>query len=331
MVHIHTPLKARSFTFKNRMSYPPICIGKASEEGAVTQEILDYYDEKTKGGYFSLAIVEHCFITQEGKASQGQISIAEDQMIEGLAKLVQVVQKNGTPIVAQLNHAGSCSDTEITGSELLGPSAIKNPRKGGTPKAMTEASIKDVIKQFVDAAGRAQSAGFDGVEIHSAHSYLLNQFYSPLTNQRTDQYGGSIENRVKLHLEIISAVREKVGDDYPIFLRLGACDHMDGGNQIEDAVKAAKFFEDAGVDVLDISGGMCGYVNPEDDGPGYFGAEGKAVKEAVRIPVIVTGGVKKPEDIGRLLEAGIGDVIGVGRCVMADSSWAKGAMEFYTE
>lgn len=230
-----------------------------------------------------------------------------------------------------MNHAGSCTTPEVTGMALKGPSPVMNPRQGGIPEEMTKADIADVVAAFGAAADRGKAAGYDGVEIHSAHSYLLNQFYSPLSNQRNDEYGGKLENRIRIHLEVIEAVRKAVGKDYPIFLRLGACDHKAGGNQAEDAVKAAKIFEDAGIDVLDISGGMCGYVNPESSAAGYFGAEAKAVKEAVSIPVICTGGVKEPKEVEELLTSGVADLIGVGRTVMKDSTWAGKAIAFFKE
>lgn len=331
MAMINTPLAAGKITFKNRLIYPPLATAKASADGDVTEDSLAYYEEKMHGGSFSLAIVEHCYIMQEGKASNGQLSVADDSKLQGLAKLARVIKGAGTKAVLQMNHAGSCTSTEVTGMTLKGASPVQNPRQGGVPEEMTKAEIRKVIEAFGEAARRGKEAGFDGVEIHSAHSYLLNQFYSPLTNLRNDEYGGKLENRLTIHLEAIEAVRKAVGKEYPVFLRLGACDHMAGGNTVEDAVKAAKILEDAGVDILDISGGMCGYVNPENSRPGYFGEESAAVREAVNVPVIITGGVKEPEDVEALLEVGAGDLVGVGRAVMQDSAWAARTIGFYRD
>lgn len=323
---LNTPLAAGIMTFKNRLIYPPITIAKASSDGLVTEDSLAYYQEKMRGGSFSLAIVEHCYVLQEGKASNGQVSAAKDTAISGLAKLARIIKGAGTKAVIQINHAGSCTSSEVTGMELKGASPVQNPRQGGTPREMTKEDLAQVISAFAAAARRGKEAGYDGVEIHSAHSYLLNQFYSPLTNQRRDEYGGTLENRLRLHLEIIQAVRKEVGRDYPLFLRLGACDHLPGGNTVKEAVEAAKILEQAGIDILDISGGMCGYVNPERDGAGYFGEESKAIRSAVSIPVITTGGITQPEEAEELLKQGAGDLIGVGRTVMKDSGWAGRAI-----
>lgn len=323
---LNTPLAAGIMTFKNRLIYPPITIAKASPDGLVTEDSLAYYQEKMRGGSFSLAIVEHCYVLQEGKASNGQVSAAKDTAISGLAKLARIIKGAGTKAVIQINHAGSCTSSEVTGMELKGASPVQNPRQGGTPREMTKEDLAQVVSAFAAAARRGKEAGYDGVEIHSAHSYLLNQFYSPLTNQRKDEYGGTLENRLRLHLEIIQAVRKEVGRDYPLFLRLGACDHLPGGNTVKEAVEAAKILEQAGIDILDISGGMCGYVNPERDGAGYFGEESKAICSAVSIPVITTGGITQPEEAEELLKQGAGDLIGVGRTVMKDSGWAGRAI-----
>jgi 2,4-dienoyl-CoA reductase-like NADH-dependent reductase (Old Yellow Enzyme family) len=161
--------------------------GKSEEDGRVSKELLDYYNEKSKGGYISLIIIEHSFITQQGKASEGQLSVADDGVIEGLKKLANIIHKNGTKAVMQINHAGSSASKNVTGYEPVGPSAVGNPRKGDIPKELSKKDIKDIIENFADAAGRVKEAGFDGVEIHSAHGYMLNQFFSPLTNKRTDE------------------------------------------------------------------------------------------------------------------------------------------------
>jgi 2,4-dienoyl-CoA reductase-like NADH-dependent reductase (Old Yellow Enzyme family) len=187
--------------------------------------------------------------------------------------------------------------------------------------------ISKIVHLFAAAAGRVKAAGFDGVELHSAHGFLLNQFFSPLTNQRHDEYGGEIINRIRIHLEIVRAVREVVGPDYPVFVRLGASDYCANGVTIDDSVVAAPNLEAAGVDALDVSGGFCGFNIPGTSGQGYFAPLTEALRQAATMPVVLTGGIKDARTADRLLQEGKADLIGVGRAIMADSFWAKREME----
>lgn len=331
---LNTPVRIGKITLKNRLVMPPMAISKADEHGRVTASTLEYYDEKSAGGYIGLIIAEHSYVSPEGKASNGQLSISDDRDIAGLQQIVSVVHKNGTNIMAQLNHAGNSTTTAITGMEQISASVVQFPegslgarhRKAPSqlPKEMSASDIDKVIEDFTQAARRAKAAGFDGAEIHAAHGYLLNQFYSPLTNKRTDTYtGSSIDGRIKLHLEIIHAIRNAVGNDYPVGLRLGACDYMDGGSTIEDSVLAAKKFENAGIDFIDISGGLCGYTNPNSHKQGYFDELSKPIMEVVSIPVILTGGVVDAAAAELLLSEEKANLIGVGRAILKDSGWAE--------
>ena len=327
MSYLLKPLEQCKLTFNNRLVMPPMATSKSQQDGKVSKDILDYYNEKSQGGYISLIIIEHSFITVQGKASERMLSIAEDSVVEELKKLAKVIHKNGSKTVMQINHAGSAASLDVTGYEPVGPSAIANPRKGNVPKELTKSEIKTIIGEFADAARRTKEAGFDGVEIHSAHGYLLNQFFSPLTNIRSDEYGGEILGRIKIHLEIIKAVKEAVGDDFPILLRLGASDYMDGGSTIEDSKIAALEFERAGVDVLDISGGFCGYMLTGNTSQGYFSPLTEAIKDVVSIPVILTGGITDAVAAEKLLSEGKADLIGVGRAIYKDSMWAEKAIK----
>lgn len=326
MAHLLSPIKAGSLTLSNRLVMPPMATSKAEADGKVSQGILDYYAEKSQGGYLSLVIIEHSFIALEGKASPQQLSIAEDSVVPNLQKLAQVIQGNGPKCIMQLNHAGSAASEEWTSMTPVGPSAVPNPRRGGIPHELTHDGIKGVINAFKAAARRAKDAGFDGVEIHSAHGYLLNQFFSPLTNQRTDEYGGDVFQRIRIHLEVIEAVRTEVGKEYPILLRLGASDFADGGTTIEDSLIAAQEFEKAGVNILDISGGFSGYSVPGLTGQGYFSPLSEAIKKVVSIPVILTGGVTEAPAAEKLLAEGKADLIGVGRALLQNSKWAEQAI-----
>lgn len=327
MYSLLKPLQVGNMSLSNRLVMPPMATAKSEEDGRVSQEILDYYKEKSQGGYISLIIIEHSFISKEGKASKNQLSVENDSVIEGLKSLSDVIHQNGSKAVMQINHAGSAADKEVTGETPVGPSSVANPRKGSVPHELTKNRIADIVREFTDAAVRVKEAGFDGVEIHSAHGYLLNQFFSPLANKRTDEYGGDVHNRIRIHLEVINEVRRAVGEDFPIFLRLGASDFTDGGTTIEDSKIAAREFEKSGVDVLDISGGFCGYSLQELTGQGYFSPLTEAIKEVVSIPVILTGGITEAKEAEKLLSQEKADLIGVGRAILKDSKWPEQAIK----
>jgi len=327
MAFLLKSLQINSLTLANRLVMPPMATVKAGPNGKVSQTLLDYYDDKSRGGYIGLVIIEHSFISPKGRAHKNQLSVAGDDAIEGLHELAGVIHRNGSKTIMQINHAGGQADEEITGTEAMAPSAVINPRKGNIPRELTRAEITEIVQAFHDAALRVKKAGFDGVEIHSAHGYLLNQFLSPLTNKREDDYGGSLIKRIRIHLEVIQAVRTAVGDNFPILLRLGASDFIDGGTTIEDSQFAAREFEKAGVDVLDISGGFSGYMVPGLNGQGFFAPLSKAIKDVVSIPVILTGGITEAQAAEKLLAEGKADLIGVGRAILNDSKWAQIAIE----
>ncbi len=327
MSYLLTPLTEGPLPLPNRLVMPPMATEKSDSKGHVNKELLDYYHEKTQGGYIGLVIVEHSYVSSEGKASPHQLSVAKDTTIEGLKKLAGAIHDNGSRAVVQINHSGSNTTEEVTGATPLAPSAVMHPNRKTSPRELDTAEIEDIIEAFVQAARRVKEAGFDGVEIHSAHGFLLNQFYSPLTNKRTDHYGGSLHNRINVHLAVIEAIREKVGEDYPLLLRLGASDYMEGGATIEDSTVAAQEFEKAGVDIFDISGGLSGYSIPGLTGQGIFAPLTEAIKEKVSIPVILTGGITEARAAEKLLTQGKADLIGVGRAIFKDSSWARKAVE----
>ncbi|MBE5781636.1 MAG: NADH:flavin oxidoreductase [Clostridiales bacterium] len=319
-------LNIGKMTVNNRLVMPPMATAKSTPDGVVTEELCEYYRERAEGGKIGLIITEHSYISKDGKASNGQLSIAEDTDVEGLKKLTETIHSCGSKVIAQINHAGSAALPEVTGCDPVGPSALMHPRKAGAvlPKELSKEDICRIEDAFAAAALRAKEAGFDGVEIHSAHAYLLNQFYSPLTNHRSDEYGvDTMENRIRIHLETVQKVRKAVGEDYPIALRLGGCDYTEGGSTLMDAVAACVLLEQAGVDLLDISGGMRGYIRPDYTEPGYFSDMTAAIKAKVQVPVLLTGGVTKGEEAENLLAAGAADLIGVGRAIFKDADWAR--------
>lgn len=330
MAHMKDPITINHLSLKNRLVMPPMATSQ-TEDGTVNEKLLDYYGEKSAGGYIGLVITEHSYVNPQGRANPGQMSIACDSNIDGLKRLVQVIHQNGTKVLAQINHAGSAASRKVTGMETISASAVLHEgmlgRNGELPQEMTKGQIEQTIKDFAAAARRAREAGYDGVEIHAAHGYLLNQFYSPLTNKREDEYGAAaMGGRLRIHKEIIQAVRAEVGEDYLLAVRLGGCDYTEGGSTIEDSVEASVLLESYGIDLLDISGGMNGYIIPGNKEPGYFSDMSERIKEEVTVPVILTGGVRDWGSAENLLKEGKADLIGVGRAILKDSLWPEKMM-----
>lgn len=280
-------------------------------------------------------IIEHSYVNPRGKASPHQVSIADDGAIEGFRKLVDAIHNNGSKVVVQINHAGAKSKSEVIGTEPLGPSAVPSPDlgkpcvqlKNEAPLEMTEADIDQVVADYAAAAGRAKAAGADGVEIHAAHGYLLGQFYSPLTNKRTDAYtGATLAGRLHLHRRIIDAVRKEVGDDYLVGLRFGAVDDAEGGAATSEVREAASILA-PGLDFLDISGNLRGYVRPGHSEAGWYADVAREAKLGSHLPVIVAGNVKTAAEANAILERGDADLIGIARPLLRPGNVAKTIME----
>ena len=307
---------------RNRIVMPPMATAKA-EHGVPDDDLIAYYAARANGT--ALIIVEHEYISPEGVAHGNQLSMADDSVIPAYRKLTDAVHERGAAVFAQLNHAGARAQT--AGLPVISPSGIPVRDRNAESREMTAEDIEHIKESFVRAALRAKAAGFDGVEIHSAHGYLLNQFYSPRTNHRSDAYGGqTLEGRTGLQTEILRAVRAAVGADYPIAIRFGACDYMEGGSRIEEIPEASRLFAEAGADLLDISGGLNGFTIEGKTGPGWFSELSIPAKNSVRIPVLLTGGVNTAQDAERLLLENAADLIGVGRALLKDPDWAVKAL-----
>lgn len=323
---LNSPFEHRRFSLKNRLVLPPMASAKATQEGRVNDALLFYYDALTRPAPLGLVITEHAFISSSGRASAHQLSLAEDHFVEDLSRLVDRLHKNETLVFCQLNHSGG-KTRETDREKILGVSA-KVPllplSYQDNFKEMTLEDMNRVKEEFVQAGLRAQRAGFDGLDIHSAHGYLLNQFYSPLSNMRQDAYGGPLENRLRIHLEIIKDLREALGD-YPLALRLGGADFMEGGSTPAEAAEASRLLEEAGVDFLDISGGFCGYDLPHPREEGYFKEITLAIREKSSLPLLLTGGIRSRSGADQLLQSGAADLIGVGRAFLSDPLWGKKA------
>lgn len=323
---IHEPIRVGQLTLKNRLVMPPMQTGR-TEAGHVTDNLVQYYRERAEYSAPGLIITEHSFIAKAGRASQEQLSIADDGMIAEHKRITDAIHKAGSLVFVQLNHAGGAAMPFVP-SENVSASNVSIPAKKllKRPRALTKEEIRSLQECFAQAAVRAVAAGYDGVEIHCAHAYLLDQFYSPITNKREDEYGPqSVENRVRFLTEAMAAVRAAIGPGVALAVRLGGADYLPGGATEEDAVAACKLLEAAGAELLDLSGGMCFYSRPGHLEAGYFGSMTEKIKREVTVPVLLTGGVKKLADANRLLAEGKADLIGVGRALFKDAHWIENA------
>lgn len=325
---------------------PPMALDIASRQGEITEKLIDHYLERAQSvpgvgmkepegrAGIGLIIVEHAYVSPQAKAHPRQLGIYADSLIPGLKILVETLHKAGVPVGLQISHGGARALASPTA-----PSSISSPylRRFGRetadpselPAEIKLEGIKEIIKDFAAAARRAKEAGFDLLEIHGAHGYLLNEFYSPLTNHRQDQYGGSLENRLRLPLEVISAVKKGSNSELPIFYRLGADDRLPGGTRMEDSIKAVPYLLEAGVDCLDLSGGICGYLR---EGPeGFFAYMAEKIKPVSRVPVLVTGGINNVFTADKLITEQHADLVGVGRAMLKEPHWAQKAWLQYQE
>lgn len=301
--------------------------GQATPDGGVTGKIVEYHRLRAAAGC-GLVIVEHSFIHPGGRHTSTQMGVHCDEMIGGLSRLAAAIRAEGAAAALQINHAGSRVSSGVLGKvKAVAPSALRHPYEpaGEVPAALTPARIREIVTAFGAAASRAREAGFDAVEIHAAHGFLLSEFLSPLTNRRTDKYGGGARNRSRMHREVLREVRQRVGPGFPVFVRLGAHDETPGGLQLEDACLAAVLLAAEGADLIDVSGGLQGSRGIGKE-PGYFVPYAAAIKAAIEIPVIVTGGIREPAHADRIIREGHADLVGVGRGMLDDPDWARKAI-----
>jgi 2,4-dienoyl-CoA reductase-like NADH-dependent reductase (Old Yellow Enzyme family) len=293
--------------------------GRATVKGAVTDRLISFYVRRSAA--LGLLIVEHSYVSAGGKLSPKQLGIYNDELIDGLEKLSARIHAVGTPVVLQITHAGGVANRQVIGAEPAGPSATRNARE------LKRSEIEALVEEFAVAAERAIKAGFDGVELHGAHGFLLNQFFSPLLNKRGDEYGGSLENRMRFPLMVVERVRESVRGRLLLY-RLGADDLDPNGTRAEDSATFATKLEQYGVDVIDVSGGLCG-SEPKQlrNVKGYFVPQAYEIKRAVKAPVIGVGGITDAEYADKLVRDGKVDLVAVGRALWKDPKWAEKAVE----
>ena len=327
---LFSPFRIGNLELKNRIVMPPMATHFAGEDGSVNDRHIAYYVKRAKGGVGYITF-EHTGVLKQGRAFPNMALIDSDQHIPPFKELVEAIHKENGKIVIQINHAGRQTSASITGSPIVAPSAIPCPVRKEMPKELSYEEIQKIIEAFGQAARRVKESGADGVEIHMAHGYLLCQFLSPFSNKRTDEYGGDADRRMRMALEVLRAVRNKVGADFPVLCRLSADEYVEAGLKLEDTKEIAKALERTGADALHISACVAasGYLNH----PPYYAEEGvfvhlaQGIKSVVGVPVITVGRIRTPELANQILEEKKADLISMGRALIADPDLPTKALQ----
>jgi 2,4-dienoyl-CoA reductase-like NADH-dependent reductase (Old Yellow Enzyme family) len=316
---LFTETQINGMTLANRFVRSATWSAMAAPEGRCTPQLVDLMTNLARGGV-GLMMTGHAYVRQEGQAGPNQLGVYSDELIPGLRDMVHAVHDHGGKIILQVAHAGFFAAAKLTGITPLAPSAVEGISKAPR-KEMTHGDIRELIEAFGAAAVRGREAGFDGVQIHAAHGYLLSQFLSPLLNRRSDEYGGVIENRARALLAVLQALRGAVGRDYPVLVKLNSGDFVDGGLVVEDTVQVCRMLEAEGIDAIELSGGLpisknlgsirTGITSAEREA--YFQDEARACKEGLSVPLILVGGIRSFQVAERLLEEGVADYISMSR------------------
>lgn len=293
--------------------------GRATFEGEVTNKLINFYTRRTTN--IGLPIVEHAYISTQGKIGPKQLGIYSDKLIPGLKKLAENIHATGAPAIIQINHAGAVANKKIINTTPMGPS---NKNKA---RMLEKSELYELADTYALAAKRAIEAGFDGIELHGAHGYLLNQFFTPLLNKRTDEFGGTLENRMHFPLLVVKKVQTQLKGGLLLY-RLGADDLAPMGTQPQEACIFAQKLEQAGVDIMDVSGGMCGSEPKQlKHIAGYFISQAKTIKSAIKGPVIGVGAIKEANFANNLIQEGKIDLAAIGRALWHDHLWPQKAIQ----
>lgn len=324
--HIFSPFTVQRMTLKNRICMTPMGTNFGEQNGQMSFLHINYYEQRAKGGVGLITVENVSVYSPQGSNGTTQLRLDRDDYIPRLFNLCERVHKHGTCISVQLNHAGASAMSSRTGEQPVSASNIPSKEGGEVPRPLEKEEIYTIVKKFGEAAKRAQIAGFDAVEIHAGHSYLLSQFLSPIYNKRTDEFGGSAENRARFTRLVIDEVRKQVGPFFPIFVRISADEFMEGGNTLDDCIDYLQYFGD-NVDVYDVSAGLNGSIQYQLDAnympDGWRSYMAKRVKEAYNKPVITVGNIRDPKVAEDILARGDADLIGMGRGLIADPDWVN--------
>ncbi|MEA1961800.1 MAG: NAD(P)/FAD-dependent oxidoreductase [Bacillota bacterium] len=321
---LFSPGKIGHLEVRNRIVMAPMAVNLGGLNGEITEQMIQYYEARARGGAGTVFVEAACVDTVNGNRGPGQVSIDHAKYLTGLFNLVDRIKIHGARAFIQLFHPGRQTNLFLAGGEAVAPSAIPCPMMKVTPRALEIKEIQELVQKYILSACIAAQAGFDGVEIHAAHGYLINQFLSPHSNQRNDQYGGSLENRMRFLLEIIQGIHKKL-PRILISVRLNMDDFVPGGLSLNESVEISKHLESAGIHILHCS---CGTyesgltsIEPACYEEGWRVYMAQAVKEAVSIPVISGGMMIHPAAADEVIASGKADFVFIGRNLIADPDW----------
>lgn len=324
--NIFSSLTVKRMTIKNRIVMTPMGTNYGGTDGEFKEEHIKYYEQRAKGGTGLIIVENACVDFPGGSNGTTQIRIDHDRFIPGLSNLTDTLHKYGTRVALQINHAGASAVPSRIGQTPVSASTIPSKTGGAVPRELTKDEITQIVKRYGQAARRAQMAGFDSVEIHAGHSYLLSQFLSPVYNKRTDEFGGSIENRARFARMVIDNVRAEVGPNFPIILRISAEEFVEGGNTLEDTLKILDYLNED-VDIFDVSAALNDSIFYQIDqmnlSDGWRAYMAEAVKNKFNKVVITTGNIRDPKVAEEIIASGKSDLIGMGRGLIADPSWVN--------
>lgn len=309
------PMKIRGVELKNRIVMSPMCMYECHNEDGIVQDWHKVHYPSRAVGQVGLIILESTAVQPEGRISPKDLGIWDDAHIEGLTELVNLIKKHGAKVGIQLGHAGRKSTVK---EDIMAPSPIAFSENYKTPVEMTKEDIKNTVEAFKQAAHRVKAAGFDVIELHGAHGYLINQFLSPLSNKRTDEYGGTDENRYRILREIIDEVRSVW--DGPLFVRISAYDYTEGGMTPQLYVTMTKWMKEQGVDLIDVSSGAV-VMADIDAYPGYQVPFSETIKHDTPIPTGAVGLITHPMQAEEILKNNRADLIFLARELLRDPYW----------
>jgi len=330
--HLFREGQIKDLVMKNRIVQPSMCDNMSDRDGGVTDQKLAYFRRRAQGGIGWINL-GYAYVTKRGRGcTYFQVGVYDDSLIAGLRRLTDTVHEYDVRMGCQIAHAGrQTTHHYVDGLAPEAPSAVAEHVLGEVPVEMSLERINEVQQDFADAAVRAREANFDLVELHGAHGYLFHSFVSPLGNHRTDEYGGSLENRMRFSLETVRAVRKAIGDDFPLGYRLSGDEFIEGGFTLDDTLQLVVALEKAGVDYVHVSAGSYEsfhmMIAPMGIGPGQLEHLAAAIKERVSIPVVSTGRYDTPGIAEHVLAEGHADFISMGRAMIADPDLPKKAME----